>query len=198
MVTSLKELDDEQLIKRVAKGCDASFEVIFERYQAKGKALAWRYLKDHEDAEDAVQAVFTRVFNKAHLFRGESRFSSWFFRIVVNEALMALRKRNSPGERLNRDALRMANSELYNIMDKNLPEDPYECHHKAAMIRLVTEKLPEHYRPTFEATSMDGMTSEQTGTMLGISVPAVKSRLHRAKILFRRQFKRTAYYENAA
>jgi RNA polymerase sigma-70 factor (ECF subfamily) len=86
------EPSDEALCERVAAGDDAAFERLVERYQQRAYRLAWSILRDAEDARDLSQEAFVRLFQSAGSFRGRAKFSTWFYRLVVNLCLDHRRK----------------------------------------------------------------------------------------------------------
>ena len=75
---------DEMLCRRIAARDDAAFDLLVTRYQARAYRLAWSLLRDAEDARDVSQEAFIRVWEAADRFRGEARFSTWFYRILLN------------------------------------------------------------------------------------------------------------------
>src|SRR6188472_1572898 len=87
------ELTDVELVKKFRKGSLEAFEEIIHRYEAKVMQLGMRLTRNHEDAEEVMQDVFSTIYKKIDGFQGKSAFSSWLYRIVVNAAFMKLRKR---------------------------------------------------------------------------------------------------------
>lgn len=163
---------DSELVRELPK--QEAFEELVERYSRKAYSLAFRLLGNQEDAEEALQDVFTQVFRKAQNFEGKSQFSSWLYRVTVNACLMKIRKRKE---------------------EKTLDEESHPITTGAYEATLVYQlrtalseaikKLPDDYRPVFVMRDIDGMSSSEVGSMLGISVPAVKSRLHRSRAILR-------------
>src|SRR5919109_448610 len=82
-----QETSDEALCRRIAAGDDAAFDVLVARHQGRAYRLAWSLLRDAEDARDLSQEAFLRVYRTAATFRGEAKFSTWFYRILVNLCL---------------------------------------------------------------------------------------------------------------
>lgn len=175
-------VSDSELVERILGGDQESFEEIVSRYEEKAFRLASRYTRNLEDAEEVLQDVFTTVFRKLHTFEGKSSFSSWLFRITVNAGLMKLRRRSrdplvqvdDPGGHL------VSLIEVENLPDRQL----YTRELRHILIKAVS-RLPEEYQTVFVLREVDGLTNRETGEVLGISVSAVKSRLHRARLLMR-------------
>jgi RNA polymerase sigma-70 factor (ECF subfamily) len=83
----IEEISDEALCQRTAERDEAAFDLLVARYQGRAYRLAWSILRDVEDARDVSQETFVRVYESAGRFRGDSRFSTWFYRILVNRCL---------------------------------------------------------------------------------------------------------------
>ena len=185
---------DNQLINEFRKGDTASFEELISRYSDKAYSLAARMCRNSEDAEEVLQDVFTTVYRKLKDFEGKSSFSSWLYRITVNASLMKLRKNRQNRSILLEDALPGEDHTLL------LKTPDCERSDEVALRREVTviledaiEKLPDDYRPVFILRDVDGLTSKEVGNILGISIPAVKSRLHRSRLMLRRKLNQ--FYE---
>jgi RNA polymerase sigma-70 factor (ECF subfamily) len=158
--------------------------------------LALRFTRNQEDAEEVMQDVFTTVYRKIDGFRGQSAFSSWLYRIVVNAAFMKLRKKKqnhtvsmedlAPAVKqycMERDSI--ATTHSHNIaVTRELQE----------VLQRAIDKLPDQYRAVFVLRDVDGLSNQETGQILDLSVPAVKSRLHRSRIMLRKRLQR--YYED--
>ena len=187
----LKEKSDDQLVFEVIKGQQASFEELISRYSAKAYSLAARLTRNADDAEEVLQDVFVTVYRKIAGFEGKSSFSSWLYRITVNAALMKLRKKRQnrtllvddmhPGHRDLLNNQRAENSEGDNIAMRN---------QISLAIEEAIQKLPAEYRPVFILRDIDGLSSREVGKILDLTVPAVKSRLHRSRLMLRRRLQR--------
>jgi RNA polymerase sigma-70 factor (ECF subfamily) len=163
---------DSELIRELPN--QDAFEELVERYSRKAYCLAFRLLGNQEDAEEALQDVFTQVFRKAKNFEGKSQFSSWLYRVTVNACLMKIRKRREE-----------------NWLDEESHPVTSGGYEATLVVQLrsalsdAIRKLPDDYRPVFVMRDIDGMSSSEVGSMLGISIPAVKSRLHRSRAILR-------------
>jgi RNA polymerase sigma-70 factor (ECF subfamily) len=175
------KISDVGLVDLFKGGEISAFEEIISRYEAKVMNLALRFTRNQEDAEEVMQDVFTTVYRKIDGFRGQSAFSSWLYRIVVNAAFMKLRKKKQ-SQTVSMEDLAPAvkqycmeretvtNTHSYNItVTRELQE----------VLQRAIDKLPDQYRAVFVLRDVDGLSNQETGEILDLSIPAVKSRLHR-------------------
>ena len=187
---------DEELIKNIATNKDEdSFCEIITRYSEKVHNLALRISRSPEDTEEIMQDVFITVFKKVDKFEGKSAFSSWLYRITVNTAFMKLRKRKqqtsisieeiSPNIKNNWVGNRSEQVDVGFISSK---------HELRAALEVAIEKLPEEYRTIFLLRDVDGLSNHEVGEIISITVPAVKSRLHRSRLMLRKRLQ--AFYED--
>jgi RNA polymerase sigma-70 factor (ECF subfamily) len=190
------KISDVGLVDLFKGGEITAFEEIISRYEAKVMNLALRFTRNQEDAEEVMQDVFTTVYRKIDGFRGQSAFSSWLYRIVVNAAFMKLRKKKQ-SQTVSMEDLAPAvkqycmeresvtNTHSYNItVTRELQE----------VLQRAIDKLPDQYRAVFVLRDVDGLSNQETGEILDLSIPAVKSRLHRSRIMLRKRLQR--YYED--
>jgi RNA polymerase sigma-70 factor (ECF subfamily) len=149
--------------------------------------LANRVTKHKEDAEDVMQEVFVSVMRKITAFRGQSSFSSWIYRVTLNCALMRLRKRRQDKSISMEDMMSqvLAVPNRSNTFNSEGESFRRRSELREALSEAILE-LPKDYRPVFILRDVDGFSSLEVSEMLGISVPAVKSRLHRARISLQR------------
>jgi RNA polymerase sigma-70 factor (ECF subfamily) len=190
MVVTEPEATDEALAARAAAGDDHAFETIVQRYQARVYRLAGR-LTSETDAADVLQDTFLQVYRHLPSFRGESRFSTWLYRIATNASLMHRRSR----------ARRPADS-----LEAFLPAFDADGRHCAmpSQLRVVSDaealidrqtlarkafdgltRLPDLYRDAFVLRDLEEMPTAQVAEVLGIEPAAVRQRVHRARLLLR-------------
>ncbi|MGE5753299.1 MAG: RNA polymerase sigma factor [Deltaproteobacteria bacterium] len=187
-------LDDNVLLEELRKGSPDAVEMLFDRFHSKIYSLAMSILKNESDAEEAAQDVFLTVVQKAHTFKGNSALYSWIYRICVNTCLMRLRGKRR-GETVSIEDFMPVFTE--EGMHASLIDDwSKEVERKALdkelgqVIRHFTEDLSEKYRVVFVLSDVEGLSNEETAEILGLTVPAVKSRLHRARLYLREQLTR--------
>ena len=187
---------DEELVALVLQSDHTAFEQLIGRYSEKAFHLAYRYTRNHQDAEEVLQDVFTTVFRKIDSFQGKSSFSSWFYRITVNTALMKLRKRRQDRTVSAEDVLPEVSEQLFVAEDsRDDTEYKFLRSEMFSNLRLAIGELPEDYRIVFVMRELNGLSSPEVSQALAISTPAVKSRLHRARALVRQYMSKT-YGEN--
>ena len=182
---------DQELIAEFQKGNQQSFEELISRYSNKVFSLASRLTRNQEDAEEVLQDVFVTVHRKIAGFEGKSSFSSWLYRVTVNAAFMKLRKRKQdqtvPLEELVQ--------QVHVVAALKSPESAYVDslsirNEMLEALETAIRKLPDDYRPVFILRDVDGLTSREVSRILDLTVPAVKSRLHRSRLMLRRRLNR--------
>lgn len=192
----LSEVDDNELIARFTKGCEASFNEIVTRYETKVHNLAMRLTRNPEDAEEVIQDVFVTVYRKISGFEGKSKFSSWLYRITVNAAFMKLRKRRQD-QSVALDDL-APNVQNRALGQQNFLSSRGDNQALASEVRDALEgaigKLPDDYRAVFILRDIDGLSNKEVGKILSLSIPAVKSRLHRSRLMLRKRLRK--FYED--
>jgi len=182
---------DLDLIKEFKKGNQASFEELIGRYSTKAFNLATRLTKNQEDAEEVLQDVFVTVFRKIGGFEGKSSFSSWLYRVTVNASFMKLRKKRQDKSQFLEDLLPQVQNGLHLKTSEVLEGDKHALRVQVShALEEAIHKLPEEYRPVFVLRDVDGLTSGEVSKILNISVPAVKSRLHRSRMMLRKRLQR--------
>jgi RNA polymerase sigma-70 factor (ECF subfamily) len=186
--------EDEALLESLRKGAPGAVDELLRLYQGKIFNLAMSILKNESDAEEAAQDVFMTVIRKADTFQGNSAFYSWIYRICVNTCLMRLR-----GKRRNET---VSIEEFMPVFtDEGMHASPMDDWSKEVerdalneelgqMIRKFTEELSEKYRVVFVLSDVEGLSNEETARILGLTVPAIKSRLHRARLCLRERLSR--------
>lgn len=189
----LKKARDDELVLLARAEETRAFDELVTRYQNKIYRLARRMTETEEDAEDVVQEAFVKAYRSLKGFKGESRFSTWLYRITVNLALMKLRKRKLETVPLDSPIQTKDGVVQREIEDMGL--DPLErliaAESKQVLDRAVAG-LPAGHRAVFVLRDMEKLSTEDTARVLGISVPAVKSRLHRTRLMLKEKLIRAA------
>ncbi len=187
-------LDDNVLLEELRKGSAEAVEMLFNRFHGKIYSLAMSILKNESDAEEAAQDVFLTVIRKADTFKGNSALYSWIYRICVNTCLMRLRGKRRSDTVSIEEFMPVFTDEGMHVS----PIDDWskEVERKALdkelgeVIQRFTENLSEKYRVVFVLSDIEELSNEETAQILGLTVPAVKSRLHRARLYLREQLAR--------
>ena len=197
MSSSPIEIDDEAAIVAQARRGDAkAFSELLRRYEGKIFRLALHITQNREDAEDVLQEAFLKAYEHLDQFQGQSKFYTWIVRIAVNQALMKLRKRKSDRSVSLDDAIDTGEDKVAREIaawDEN-PEQRYTREEMNRILTAAIEGLAPIYRAVFVLRDVDGLSTEDAAEALDLSVPAVKSRLLRARLQLRdkltRYFKR--------
>jgi RNA polymerase sigma-70 factor (ECF subfamily) len=183
-------LNDETLLARAQAGDISAFEELVGRHEDKVYGLALRMMRSEADAAEITQDTFLSAYQHLAEFRGEAAFGSWVHRIAANNALMRLRRQRTL-EVVNEDLAAPEFTERGSLAEapetdwSRRADDRILDEELGRAIRQATDGLPEGYREVFLLKDMEGMSYEEISEMLGISVPAVKSRLHRARLALR-------------
>jgi RNA polymerase sigma-70 factor (ECF subfamily) len=164
-------------------------EQVFRDYAPRVYNLARRMLGNDADAEDVTQDVLLQVVRKLDTFRGESAFPTWLHRVTVNAALAHRRKRANREQRQSGEPLDdvLTNGHPgHNIKPWSVaPDQPVLDAEQHRLIEEAVARLPEAYRDVYVLADIETLPNAEIGEMLGLSVPAVKSRLHRARLMMR-------------
>jgi RNA polymerase sigma-70 factor (ECF subfamily) len=182
---SPERVRDAELLELLRSGDDAAYQILVQVNTAQMLAVARRFMRNEDDARDAVQDAFLSAFRALEKFEGDSLLSTWLHRITVNACLMKLRtRRRHPEESI--DDL------LPGFLDDGrlaTPSEPWEGGAEALLEteenrRLVSaaiDRLPGKYRTVLMLRDIEDYDTEQTALALDLTVPAVKTRLHRAR-----------------
>lgn len=182
---------DEDLVARAVAGDEPAFERLVERHQHRAYGLARRLVGNDGDAQDVLQEAFLSVYRKLAGFRGESRFSTWLFRIVTNAALMHLRARarrpqepldaflpgfDGDGRHLGEPAEIEAAAHAAERLDRQA---------LAERAQQGVARLPEIYRAAFVLRDLEEMPTAEVAELLGVGPDVVRQRVHRARLMLR-------------
>jgi RNA polymerase sigma-70 factor (ECF subfamily) len=183
------DLSDQILVEKVKAGDYQAFDALVNRYEGKVYRLSMRMLRNQQDAEDALQETFLQVHRGLKSFEGRSTFSTWLFRLATNVCLMKIRHQETEPQKLLplEDYLpQHEEGQLPHLQDwPDLPEETLLSKESREKMLEALEKLPPEYRAVFVLRDIEGFSSTEAGEALGISVAAVKSRLHRARLTLR-------------
>ena len=184
--------DDEPQLVAAAKAGDVSaFETLVGRYDRKIFRLTLNITQNREDAEDAMQEAFLKAYEHLANFEGNSRFYTWLVRIAVNQALMKLRKRRPNVVSLDEDVDTGEDTIPREVEDWGpSPEERYGQTELSGILSNVIGELDPSFRIVFQLRDIEEMSTEETAEALGLSVPAVKSRLLRARLKLRQKLNR--------
>jgi len=179
--------DELALVESAKAGDISAFEELVRRYDRNVFRIAQHITQNREDAEDVVQDAFLKAYGNLAQFQGQSKFYTWLVRIAVNEALMKLRRRRP--ERtvsLDQDVETDEDSIPREVADWSPnPEQQYSQAELRDILQKTIQGLPSGFRTVFVLRDVEGLSTEETAEALGLSIPAVKSRLLRARLQLR-------------
>ena len=176
-----------ELVTRAREGDSSAFSTLIQRYEGRIFRLAMNITQNREDAEDVLQESFLKAYEHLDQFLGNSKFYTWIVRIAVNQALMKLRKRrNDRSVSLDEQIDTGEDTVVREIAawDPD-PEERYSREELSAILTEAVDELAPIYRTVFTLRDVDGLSTEETAEALDLSVPAVKSRLLRARLQLR-------------
>jgi len=185
--TTVAQREERRLVEGCRRGDFDCFERLMARYEKKIYNLALRMLRDPDDAREVLQETFLKVYDNLEKFRGEAQMSTWIYRIAMNEALMRIRKdkhRPRSLEVVDEDGMRRE----IDVEDwKPRPVDRALTKELGGELDRAVALLPEDYRGAFLLRDVEGLSNEQIAKAMKLSVPAVKSRIHRARVFLRNE-----------
>ena len=182
-------LHDTELIARAKRRDPDAFKTIMKRNNLRLYRVARSVVRDNSEAEDVVQETYLRAFSQLDGFRGDATLSTWLTRIALNEALGRLRKQRRRQE-LNKMVASAPDAQVIPFPLNTLGEDPERMMAQRQILQLVeqaTDNLPEVYRIVFVARVIEGLGIDETAELLGLRAATVKTRLHRARALLRKE-----------
>ncbi len=184
--------DEGALVAAAKAGNTTAFEELVNRYEHKIFRLAQNITQNREDAEDVMQEAFLKSFSNLDRFQGNSRFYTWLVRIAVNEALMKLRKRRPNQVSLDEPVETAEDSMPREIEDWGpSPEQRYAQTQLQEILSGAIAELDPAFRIVFLLRDVEELSTEETAELLGLSVPAVKSRLLRARLRLRQRLSKS-------
>jgi len=185
----MSKKNDDQLVAELKRGDQAAFRELVNRHQAKVYQLALKLTRNETDAEDILQETFLRVYNRIETFRGEAAFSSWLYRIAANASFAKL------GERKKHDHADLddvypeyeaAPTQPVNDWSRQ-PDSVLMSKETLGLLDKAISELPEDFRVVVLLRDVQGLSNAQVADILDLTVAAVKSRLHRARLFLRKQ-----------
>ncbi|NWF89212.1 MAG: sigma-70 family RNA polymerase sigma factor [Ignavibacteriaceae bacterium] len=171
----MKNLTDLEIIASVKRGNQTDYAIIIDRYKNKAFSLVKRILKNEMDAEEVLQDAFLRAFNGLNSFKQESKFSTWFYRIVYNTAISRV---NSKKRKIENETASI--DDFFNL-ESHLDIRTTENINFSSFITNMLEKIPSNYSALLNLFYINGMSCEEISEIMNISVSNVKVMLHRSR-----------------
>jgi len=189
---AVASLDEHELIKQLRAQNEAALGAFMAQYETRVFGLALRLTGNRQDAEEVLQDVFLTVFQKIDSFRGDSKLSSWLYRIATNAALMKLRKRPKVQQIPLEEELGPGMTEDGMIAEpvvdwSRLPNDELDRKELGQRIEQAMNLLPADYRSVVVLRDVEGLSAQEACEVLSLSEAALKSRLHRGRLFLRKQ-----------
>ena len=187
----MRESNDQDLLERLQAGDDRAIAELADKYSTKIYQLAFRYLRNKEDAEEVTQDVLMKVYRKVDAFRGDAALSSWIYRITFNAAMSRLR--TARYQRSQEEARQLDNegqtsqsptefADWSNMADEHVLRSQL----RRRVLRAILA-LPAIYRAPVVLRDLHGMSTEEASAMLKVKDQTLKSRLHRGRLILRKQ-----------
>lgn len=171
----MKGLSDREILESVKKGNHSDYAILIDRYKNKAFSMLTRMLKNKMEAEEVLQDCFLKAFKGLNNFKGEAKFSTWFYKIVYNSALsrLSLQKRKTESEMTSIDEHFDLKSDYdYNISEQN---------DLSLYINEMVNKLPPNYASVITMFYLESMSCEEISKVMGTSENNVKVMLHRSR-----------------
>lgn len=183
--------NEAELVAAAKAGDVAAFTDLVTRYERRIFRLAMNITSNREDAEDAMQEAFLKSYQHLGEFQGDSRFYTWLVRITVNEALMRLRKRR-PGHFSIDEPVESDDDLVPRELEDwgPSPEQRFAQNELGEILQKAVDELDPDFRTVFVLRDVEELSTEETAKLLGLSIPAVKSRLLRGRLKLRQKLNR--------
>ncbi|HET9492109.1 MAG TPA: sigma-70 family RNA polymerase sigma factor [Methylomirabilota bacterium] len=199
MTSARREDPDAVLVEALRHEAPRAMEQLVERFADRVYRLALRITSSHQDAEEVTQDALWTAGRKVHTFKGESAFGSWLYRITANAAYMKLRSRRATAREIALDdvlpSLDGGHFEPLDDWSPKVDEQALQGELREVLERAI-DRLPPDYRTALVLHDIEGLSNPDIAEALGISLPAVKSRIHRSRLFLRKEL--SAYLAPAA
>jgi RNA polymerase sigma-70 factor (ECF subfamily) len=191
-VSGQTSIDESILVVQAREGDTRAFGELVRRYEGKIFRLAQHITQNREDAEDVLQETFMKAYEHLDQFKGDSKFYTWIVRIAVNQALMKLRRRKTDKSVSLDETIDTGEDTITREIaawDED-PEERFSREELGEILDTAVDSLEPPYRSVFVLRDIEELSTEETAEALSLSVPAVKSRLLRARLQLREKLTR--------
>ncbi|MEO0098897.1 MAG: sigma-70 family RNA polymerase sigma factor [candidate division WOR-3 bacterium] len=186
-------LSEKELVRKAKEGDERAFADLVQRYEKRIYNLAYRMLQNAEDAADVLQETFLRAFRHLKKFKEKSSFYTWLYRIALNVSLRKLKKRQREGGKVSIEEMgeerliaRKDGGNGAEVLDYEFSlEEEMKKRRIIETVRRALAEVPPDWRSVLILRDMEGLSNEEVAEVLKISLPAVKSRLHRGRVFLR-------------
>jgi RNA polymerase sigma-70 factor, ECF subfamily len=185
-------VDESVLVAQAREGDALAFGELARRYQGKIFRLAQHITQNREDAEDVLQETFLKAYEHLDQFKGDSKFYTWIVRIAVNQSLMKLRRRKTDKSVSLDEQIDTGEDTVVREIAAwgEDPEQRFSREELGEILDSAIQDLEPLYRSVFVLRDIEELSTEETAEALGLSIPAVKSRLLRARLQLRERLTR--------
>lgn len=175
-------VSEDILVERLKQGDQTAFKYIVDTYQNMVYNTCLSIVKSEEDAEDLAQEVFVQVYQSVHSFKGESKFSTWLYRIATTKSLDHERKKKRKKRFGFVKSIFGEDAQVeINPPDFNHPGVVLDKKERAAILFKAVDKLPDNQRVAFILSKVEGRSYQEISEIMGTTISAIESLLHRAK-----------------
>ncbi len=187
-------MNEREIIKEAQKGNKKALSELVKMYEQTIYNFSYKICRNKERAENTMQETFLSIVKNIKQFSGQSKLSTWLYRVVVNHCLMLARSESRYG-------FTSIDDDEGLIDEKNIsnwhvtPEKVMENNELKDLLDKAVQKLSPEYRIVFTLRDVEGLSTEETAKIVELSVPAVKSRLHRARAFLRNELNERFKYE---
>lgn len=196
MNNTSNEMNESELIQRAQEGDRNALASLVKNYEQTVYNFSFKVCRNKDRAEHTMQETFMSMVKNLSQFSGKSKLSTWLYTIVSNNCLMLARSNKSKFHDSLDDDETLIDEK--NIVDwKITPEKLTENNELKEVLDSAIQKLPPDYRIVFLLRDVEGLSTEEAGEVMNLSVPAVKSRLHRARAFLRNELNETFKYGRA-
>ena len=179
-------MDEQKLIETAKSGDRKALAELIKMYEKTVYNFAFKICRNPDKAENTMQETFLSMVKSLHQFDGKSKLSTWLYRIVANHCLMELRKKRHQFVSID-DNENGLYEDKFTADWNSIPVNAVENDELKIILDRSIEKLSPDYRVVFMLRDVEGFSTEETAQMTELSVPAVKSRLHRARAFLRKE-----------
>jgi RNA polymerase sigma-70 factor (ECF subfamily) len=185
--------EEERLIRKLQQRDEHAFRQLVTEYQQKVFHMVYRMLGDAQEAEDLAQEVFITVFRSIDAFRGESKFSTWLYRIAINHCKNRIKYLGRRAHRRTQNLEDTAEGELQGASSAGSlpgPEKVLMGQELEGVVQAAIAALSEEHRALIILRDLEQVSYEDIAAMTGLNTGTVKSRLHRARVALKEQMRR--------
>ena len=177
-------MTDQDLVQQINDGDEKAFRLLVDRHQKMVLYTCLGFVQDRDDAEDLAQEIFVELYHSLHKFRGESKLSTWIYRIAVNQSLNFVRD-NKRRNFFRSMGVRLGDETKVDVADKSWSSRPdHEVENNQRRINLykAINSLPERQRVAFTLSKLEDLAYQDIAEVMGLSLSSVESLIHRAKL----------------